>query len=126
MKQYLNRTGSIGSLITAAACPICFPKLATLGAIFGMGALAPFEAYFFWEAQLFVLLSLVGQFVAFKRLRNRLLLLFVNIFTALFFISLYVVVSESLSYLALAGIALGSIWLMREDRRQKLITSPCQ
>ena len=126
MKQYINRAGSIGSFITAAACPICFPKLAALGAIFGMGALAPFEAYFFWGAQLFVLLSLVGQFVAFKRLRNKLLLVFMIIFTALFFLSLYVVVSEYLSYLALAGIVLGSLWLMREDRRQKLSAVSCR
>ncbi len=126
MKQYLNKTGSLGSILTAAACPICFPKLAAAGAFFGMGALAPFEAYFFWGAQLLVLLSLVGQFVAFKRLKNRLLLLSAITFTTLFFLSLYLVVSEYLSYLALAGIILGSIWLMREDRKQKFSTISCR
>lgn len=126
MKQFFTRTGSVGSLIAAAACPLCFPKLAAIGAVFGMGALAPFEVYFFWGAQLLVLLSLAGQFIAFKRLKNKRLLVFTLSFTALFFLSLYVTVSEYLSYLALAGIILASLWLMREERRHTLCTDSCR
>jgi len=28
MKTYLERIGSFGGVIAAAACPVCFPKLA--------------------------------------------------------------------------------------------------
>ncbi|MCW8887018.1 MAG: hypothetical protein OQK12_17470 [Motiliproteus sp.] len=70
LQKKLEKTGVTGSLFAAAACPLCFPKLAAIGTIFGMGVLAPFENYFFWAAQFFVLLTVVGQAVAFKQLKN--------------------------------------------------------
>ena len=36
----LENYGSFGAIAAAAICPICFPKLALLGAFFGLGALA--------------------------------------------------------------------------------------
>lgn len=114
----LDRIGAGGSLLAAAACPLCFPKLAALGALFGLGALAPLEGYFFWGAQALVLLALAGQVMAFRRRANRPLLLFALLSSVLFFLSLYLLVSELLSYLALGGIALASLWLMVTERRQ--------
>lgn len=122
LQRTLEKTGVPGSLFAAAACPICFPKLAAIGAIFGMGALAPYENYFFWGAQIFVLLTVTGQAVAFRQLKNHALLLLSIISASLFFISLYVVVSETLSYAALAGIAVGGFWVLLADRR----ASACQ
>lgn len=125
MRRLLNlgmdKIGSTGAVFAAAACPICFPKLAALAAIFGLGILAPFEVYFFWGAQFFVLLSVAGQFIAFRRLKNTILFSSSVIFAALFFISLYVLVWEILSYIALAGIVLGSIWMVSEERKRKLV-----
>lgn len=39
MKAWLEKASSIGAVVAAAACPVCFPKLALLGAVFGLGAL---------------------------------------------------------------------------------------
>src|SRR5262245_38821772 len=33
------------SVSAASACPICFPKIAFVGSIIGLGVLAPFEGY---------------------------------------------------------------------------------
>ncbi|MEH6626972.1 MAG: hypothetical protein V7739_11035 [Motiliproteus sp.] len=118
LQSKLEKVGVTGSLFAAAACPICFPKLAAIGAIFGMGALAPFENYFFWGAQVFVLLTVIGQAVAFKLLKNRVLQLLSITSAVLFFLSLYVAVSETLSYVALAGIVLCGIWMVIEDRKK--------
>jgi len=47
MQFKLENFGSFGAIVAAAACPICFPKLALLGAFFGLGALSKYEAFFF-------------------------------------------------------------------------------
>lgn len=122
LQRKLEKMGVAGSLFAAAACPICFPKLAAIGAIVGMGALAPFEIYFFWGTQVFVLLTVVGQAIAFRQLKNYALLLLSLVSAALFFISLYVVVSETLSYVALAGIVFSGFWMLIADRS----VSACQ
>ena len=123
MKQQLNKgidkIGAAGTLFAAAACPICFPKLAAIGALFGLGVLAPFEVYFFWGAQFFVLLTVVGQFLAFRRIRNIAVGWSSVLLTILFFVSLYAVVSESLSYFALTGIIFSSVWMLFVERKRK-------
>lgn len=106
----LERTGSTGALLAAAACPVCFPKLAAVGALLGLGALAPFEVYFLWGAQFLVGLAVAGQVMSFRATRRTGPLIVSLTSAALFFLSLYVVVSEALSYLALAGILLSSFW----------------
>ena len=117
MKNKLERFGSFGAIIAAAACPVCFPKLALIGALLGMGALAQYEVYFFYGAQILVLLTLVGNIVSFKKHRNITVLALVIVCTLLFFASLYLLVSEILSYLALAGLITGAIWSIVESKR---------
>ena len=117
MKNLLEKSGSVGALIAAAACPVCFPKLAILGALFGFGALAPFETAFFYGSQIFMLLALIGHTLSYQNHRNWKLLSLTVISVILFFVSLYVAVSETLSYLALAGVVSSTIWLIVENRR---------
>jgi hypothetical protein len=54
MKAYLERIGSFGRIIAAAACPVCFPKLALIGALFGLGALGAYESQLFVAAQVLI------------------------------------------------------------------------
>lgn len=110
MKRKIESVGPTGAIVAAAACPICFPKLAAIGTLFGLGALAPFETYFIWGAQFLVVITLVVQILAYRERGNRLLLSAFVAFTALFFLSLYAIPSEAISYIALAGIVLGSTW----------------
>ena len=117
MKDSAGRFGSLGAVVTAIFCPICFPKLALVGTFLGLGALAQYEIVFFYAAQLFVLLMLAANIISYKRFKNKMLLMLVVLSVLLFFISLYIFVSEILSYVALAGLVVASIWSVFESRR---------
>jgi len=118
LKNKLGRFGSFGSLLAAAACPICFPKLALLGALFGFGALAEYEVIFFYALQVLIIAMWVSHVIAFKRGGDKRLLILVSVSAALFFVSLYLLVSEYLSYLALAGLVASSVWLVVAPSRK--------
>jgi len=119
MHNKLEKFGSFGAIITAAACPICFPKLALLGALFGMGALASYETVFFIGAQVLVIIALVGHSLSFKTHRDKRILTLAGVSTLTLFLSLYVFASEILNYLAFAGLIGATIWLIIENRRCK-------
>src|SRR5882672_6005877 len=61
MKTYLEKIGSFGALIAAAACPLCFPKLALIGALFGLGALGAYESQLFIAAQVLIAVAVLGH-----------------------------------------------------------------
>ena len=117
MQNKLEKFGSFGAIFAAAACPICFPKLALLGALFGLGALAPYETAFFFGSQILVVLAVVGHVISYKKHQNRKLLSLAVISAILLFVSLYAYVSEILSYLAFGGLIIATIWLILENRR---------
>jgi mercuric ion transport protein len=117
MKDSAGKFGSLGAVITAIFCPICFPKLALLGSFLGLGALVKYEIVFFYATQIFVLLMLVANIISYKRYKNKALLLLVVVSVLLFFISLYVFVSEILSYVTLVGLVVASTWLVFESKR---------
>lgn len=117
MPAKLEKCGSFGAIVAAAACPICFPKLALIGTIFGLGAFAKYEAFFFYGAQILIVIALIGHVTSYKKVQNRILLGLATISAALFFISLYLFVSEILAYISLAGLAFSTIWMAVETRR---------
>lgn len=111
MKPYLDKFGSIGAVITAAACPICFPKLALLGAFFGLGGLAAYESQLVVAAQALVVLTVAGHVVA---RRSKWLLGFALLGAIAFFAGLYLVGSEFVAYGGLAALIAASaidLWL---------------
>jgi len=114
---FLERFGSVGAVVAAAACPICFPKVALVGAVFGLGVFAPFEGFVAIGIQTFFLLAFVGQVLAFRRHRNRWLLALSITSTLLLFVGYYGFPSSILLQLSLAGLTVASIWLMVELRR---------
>lgn len=117
MNNKLGRFGSFGGILAAAVCPVCFPKLALLGALFGFGALAQYEVIFFYGLQVLIVAMLLSHVIAFKRGGDKRLLILVSVSAVLFFVSLYVLVSEYLSYLALTGLVASSVWLILAPRR---------
>jgi mercuric ion transport protein len=56
----LEKFGSVGAIAAAAACPICFPKLAFVGSALGFGVFAPFKGYVAKGVQVLFLLGFVG------------------------------------------------------------------
>ena len=116
-KLALDKLGSFGAVVAAAACPVCFPKLALFGAIFGFGALQQYETLLFFAAQALVLVSVLAHFMSFRKHKNKGLLSLAAGSGLLFFVSLYLIVWEYMSYLALSGLIAATIWLMLWNRR---------
>lgn len=109
-KTYLEKVPSIGAIVAAAGCPICFPALAAVGSVFGLGALAAYESQFLIITQVFVLLSLLFAVVSFRRTGYMLTLVISLLSGALFFGSWYVYWDPVIVYVALAGIFIAAIW----------------
>jgi mercuric ion transport protein len=119
MKLWLDKFGTAGAVIAAAACPICFPKLAIIGAVVGLSFLAPFERYVYIAIQVLVVAALLGHAWAFRRHRNIYLLGLAGAGTLAvlsayhyFFLNI-----EPLVYGGLGALAAASIWLVVENKR---------
>ena len=108
MKLPLERLGTVGALLAAIVCPICFPKLALIGAALGLGALAPFEGWFAAAAQVFLVLAVMGHLVAYRRHRNPWVLLLAGVGAALVLGALWVKYIEV--YLGLLAVVVATVW----------------
>ena len=116
-QNLVEKFGSVGAVLAALACPICFPKLALIGSAVGLSTLAPFEAYVSLGVQGLFMVAFGGQLFAFRQHRNRWLLALSTLTTLLLFTGYYIVPSSILLQLALAGLVTSSIWLIFEQRR---------
>ena len=104
MKTHLEKFGSAGAVIAAAACPVCFPKLALIGAFFGLGALGAYEYQLLVAAQVLVAVAVAGSALAYLRHRNRRLLGAAVLSGMAVFAGLYLLGSELLVYGGFAGL----------------------
>jgi mercuric ion transport protein len=104
MKGWLEKSSGIGAVVAAAACPGCFPKLALIGALFGLGALSAYESQLFIAAQALVAIALVGHAFAYRRHRNPWLLCAAAASAAAVFAGLYLFGSEPVVYIGFAGL----------------------
>lgn len=112
-----EKLGTVGAVLAAAACPICFPKFALIGAAVGLGVLAPYEGYVAIGVQVLFVLALAGHLIAFPRHRNGWLLALAIGATLILFAGYYAVPSSILLQIALAGLVAASVWLAIELRR---------
>lgn len=108
MKTYLDKIGSLGAVVAAAACPLCFPKLALIGAVFGLSAFSAFEFQFLIAAQVLVALAMAGHALSYPRHRSRWLLGLGLLGGAAVFAGLYLAGSELLVYAGLAALVAAS------------------
>ena len=127
MRAYLDKIGSLGSVFAAAACPVCFPQLAALGAVFGLGALGSYEGQIFLATKILVVLGVVGHVVAY--LQHRILwIAALGVAGGIaFFLGLYVVRSEVVVYLGLGAMVAASVvdlvrrWKLRRSLRLRAV-----
>ncbi len=108
MRALAEKLGSVGAVIAAAACPVCFPKLALLGALFGLGALSAYESQFFIAAQALIGVALAGHVLSYLRHRNGWLLGAAVASGAAVFAGLHALGSEAMIYAGLAGLVAAS------------------
>src|SRR5687767_3223252 len=113
----LEKLGSAGAVVAALACPICFPKLALIGAALGLGMFAPYERYIALGVQALFVLALVGQLLAYRAHRNKWLVSLAVASVVTMFAAYYVVPSSTLLQISLAGLVAASIWQAIEMKR---------
>ena len=126
MKAALEKLGSVGAVVAAAACPVCFPKLALLGAIFGLGAFGAYESQLFIAAQVLVAVAVLGHALSYLRHRNGWLLAAAIASAAAVFAGLYWLGSEALMYAGFAGLVAVSateFWNRRRSRSMPILVS---
>ena len=116
-RRFLEKFGTVGAVIAAAACPICFPKIALIGAAVGLGVFAPYEGYIAIAVQVLFVVAFVGQILTFSRHRNAWLLLLSGAATVLVFIAYYVLGSSLVLEIALVCLVIASVWQMIELKR---------
>lgn len=124
MKTYLEKIGGIGAIIAAAACPLCFPKLALLGALLGLGAFAAYETQLLIAALVLVALAVAGHVLSYRRHKKRRLLVLALVSGVAVFAG--VVLSELLAYAGLAGLLAAStadLWGRRALRSGPVLQS---
>lgn len=122
----LDRIGSFGAVIAAAACPICFPKLALIGAVFGLGAFSAYEYQFLIAAQFLVVLAVSWHALSYRRYRKAWLLASALVGAAAVFAGLYLAGSELLVYAGFAALAAAStadMWKRLQRRRRAVLES---
>ncbi|MBI1921975.1 MAG: MerC family mercury resistance protein [Geobacter sp.] len=115
--RFLDKLGSVGAMLAAAACPICFPLLAAAGSVVGFGALHPYEGKFLYLYQLFILVALVGLVLSFRRHRKAAPLVTGILSAVLIFYAFHIRFNEMLNYLGLVGLLGASALNYLENRR---------
>lgn len=66
-----DKAGALGSIVSAASCPACFPALASLGAAAGLGFLGEYEGLFLTTLlPLFAAVALVANALGWFRHRQ--------------------------------------------------------
>jgi mercuric ion transport protein len=128
MRAYLDKLGSFGSVITASACPACFPQLAALGTLVGLGALSSYESQIFLATKILVALAIVGHILAYFTHRHVWLVVLGAGGGVIFFLGMYVLGSEAVIYLGFLAMFAASVTdlvrRLRMRRRLRLNTKP--
>ena len=113
----IEKIGSVGALLAAAACPACFPLLAVAGTAVGLGIFQPFEGSVFIIFQIFVAIAMLGNILSFFQHRHLFPLIIGVVAPLLIFFAVHVRFSQLLLYLGLVGLAVASILIFRCNRQ---------
>ncbi len=105
----IEKIGTVGALLAAAACPACFPLLAIAGTALGLGIFQPFEGWVFIAFQILVIIATLGNILSFSRHRRAFPLIIGLTGPLMIFFSLYVRFNQFLLYLGLFGLAVASV-----------------
>jgi mercuric ion transport protein len=113
----IEKIGTVGALLAAAACPACFPMLAVVGAALGLGIFQAFEGWVFIVFQILVVIAMLGSILSFLCHRRLLPLMIGLAALLLIFFSLYVRFNQFLLYLGLFGLAAASVFNFMANRQ---------
>jgi hypothetical protein len=119
MRVDYERYASIGAVVAAAACPIHFHRLSSIGAFIGFRALFDLEMIFVVIAQALVVVAVIGHATAYKTSRRRMTFWIALISAVAFFCGLHWLASEQLCYFGLAGLVIASVLNLRYEQRDE-------
>ena len=117
MKLQLEKLGTFGAIVAAIVCPICFPKLALLGAALGLGVLAPLEGWFAVASQIFLVVACIGHLLIYRRHRVIWIPALAILGALLVLGSLWFHYVEAVVYLGLLAVAMATAWSIFAFRR---------
>ena len=115
--RFIDKLGSIGSLLTAMACPFCFPFLATAGAAIGLGIFVKYEGLIMQIMKLLVFLALVGNVIAYLNHKKIFPLILGIVSPLLIFYVFYINFIQIIIYVGLAGMFVASALNFYENRK---------
>ena len=112
MNNILGRFAGLLFVPGMAACAVHFPGLAKIGVLFELGPLAKYEDIIFYGMHVLLVAMWVSYLIDYKQTGAKVALVLISISVAFFALSLYVQVSETLSYVALAVLLASSavVW----------------
>jgi mercuric ion transport protein len=119
MRPRLDRLGTLGALLAALACPVCFPKIALVGAALGLGALAPFEDWFAAAAQVFLVIAGLGHLVAYRQHHMLIVPVLGWVGVLLVLGALWLRYVETIVYAGLTVLVVATVWSIVAVRRGK-------
>jgi len=105
----VEKIGTIGAVLAAAACPACFPMLAVLGTALGLGVFHSFEGWVFTWFQILVVVAMLGNLFSFVRHRREYSLIIGLAGPVLIFFALHVWFNQILLYIGLFGLVAASV-----------------
>jgi hypothetical protein len=120
----LDKFGAVGALLAAAAAPCCFPLLAAVGAVLGLGALQSWRGYMDYAIQGFAGISVLGGVFAFRQHRQVWPLGVALASAAAVFSAFYVSHQVALIYGGLAGLAVAAVGNSLATRRASVCCRP--
>ena len=107
---FIDRVGSLGTLIAAMACPVCWPVLATLGSSLGLGIFAPWEGIISnFVFPPFVVIAVLGTFLSFRSHKKRLPFVLGIVSGSLILFGFYVIWQPTLVYIGIFGLLISSV-----------------
>lgn len=126
-----DKAGVLGSVVSAAACPACFPALASLGAAMGLGIFAQYEGLIMTKLlPLFAAVALLANALGWLRHRQWHRSLLGMIGPAIVLAALLVFPGEEwfdkLLYAGLACMVSVSLWDLLSPANKRCATNSCE
>ena len=122
-----DKTGALGSIVSAMSCASCFPAIASLGAAIGLGFLGAYEELFLTKllplfASIALLANILGWFS--HRQWHRTVLGVAG--PAIVLVVLYLYFDQLLLYAGLAVMVAVSIWDLVSPANRRCGPDSCQ
>jgi mercuric ion transport protein len=120
MWSIFDKLGAVGAILSAAASPCCFPLLASIGGVLGLGSVSFLRGNASLLIQAMAALAFVGQIAAYRQHRKRGPLVASSVSIGLVVVAYLLSYHVILIYGAMAGLIIAAVWNVLNSRRDRL------